>query len=80
MISLGIKFTIHARAGFSGDIIETRIAMHCDVITKVDKEYHILSEITEKRAVPVPQPLYRSRAEDRQVAGVDFIIMSFVEV
>ena len=33
-----------------------------------------------KRVAPVPQPLYRSTAQDRQAAGVDFIMMSYVEV
>ena len=48
---------------------------------QVEKEYHILSEITEKRVVPVPQPLHCSTAaQERWDAGVDFIIMSYVEV
>ena len=50
------------------------------VITQVDQEYHILTDFTKNRVVPVPQPLYRSTAQDRQAAGVDFIIMSYVEV
>ena len=31
MISLGIKFTIHAPIVFSGNIIEMIIAVHCDM-------------------------------------------------
>ena len=47
---------------------------------QVDEEYNILRELTEKSVVPVPQALYRSTAQDKWVAGVDFIIMSYVEV
>ena len=50
------------------------------LLFQVDKEYHILSEVTRRAAVPVPQPLYCSTAQDKWAAPADFIIMSFVQV